>query len=219
MKRAFATLAMIFSGLAAPAHADDALSFDKFRLTPTVSTLGIGLEGSYRWNERWGARAGINGLGVHYTYHDKDSDLINDLMLLNAGATADYYPFEGDFRISAGVRLSANKIEGDVHNLKKHDKNTTIIIADPQVRYKVEQNVVQPYLGIGYTAEINKRVSLAFDFGALYAGAPSLDARWTRETLVWFTRDEIRNEVQRQRDRIAPFQVYPVVQVGLTVRF
>jgi hypothetical protein len=108
MKRVTALLAVVFSVIGGPAFAGDALSWDKFSLRPNVSTLGMGIEGDYRWNPYWGARAGINGFAANFNYHDKDTDLHNKLTLLNAGVTADYYPFQGDFRLSAGLQLSAN---------------------------------------------------------------------------------------------------------------
>jgi hypothetical protein len=206
--------------LAAAGHAGagDALSFDKFTLTPNVGTLGAGIEGGYRWNPYWGARIGLNGGGFGYTYHDNKSDLVNQVTLLNAGATADYYPFAGDFRVSAGVRLSANKVEGKMRNLKKTGKNYEILIDDPLTSYTVRQNAIQPYLGIGYAVEIKPRLSLTFDFGALYAGQPRLGVRSHAEEFG-FTPKQIRDEIAHQRDRIAPFQVYPIAQIGLTFRF
>jgi len=223
MKRAIASMAMVLSVLAGPARAADVLfpdnlSFEKSWLTPNISTLGVGVEGGYRWNERWGGRVGINGLSANFTYHDKDADLINKLMLLNAGVTADYYPFAGDFRVSGGVRLSANKIDGKLRNLTKRGKNFTVIIDDPLTNYTVRQNAIQPYLGAGYSVQLQQRVSLNFDFGALYAGSPELSVRSQAEQFG-FTRHQINREIERQRNRLAPFQVYPVVQIGLTVKF
>jgi hypothetical protein len=203
---------------AGQAKAGDALSFDRFTLTPNVSTLGAGVEAGYRWNPYWGARIGINGGAFDYTYHDNKSDLVNHVALFNAGAMADYYPFAGDFRVSAGVRLSANKVEGKMMNLKKTGKNFEIYIDDPLTNYTVRQNAIQPYLGVGYAVEIKERLSLSFDFGALYAGKPSLSVR-SRAEQFGFTPKQIHDEIERQRDRIAPFQVYPVAQIGLTFRF
>ena len=218
MKSRFAVLALILSMPAGSAFAGDALSFDKAWMTPSISTLGIGVEGGYRWNDYWGARAGANVLGFNYVYHDTKSDLHNNVNLLSAGVTADYYPFAGDFRVSTGVRLSANKINGEMRNLVKHGKNYTVTIADPLTRYTLRQNAIQPYLGAGYSIEIKQRMSLSFDLGALYAGAPELSVNSHAERFG-FTRRQINNEIEHQRDRLAPLQIYPVVQVGLNIKF
>jgi hypothetical protein len=218
MKSGIAVLALVLSMPALPAWAGDTLSFEKNWMTPNVSTLGVGVEGGYRWNEYWSARVGINGAGFKYTYHDKDSDLINKVSLLSAGATADYYPFAGDFRVSAGARLSANVVHGKLQNLIKHGKHYNITIADPLTHYTVRQNAIQPYLGTGYSVELKERVSLNFDLGALYAGSPDLSVTSHAEKFG-FTRRQINNEIERQRNRIAPFQVYPVVQIGLNIKF
>jgi hypothetical protein len=223
MKRAIALAATVLSGLAGPTHAADiALSdpvpVETFWLAPNVSTLGVGVEGGYRSNDYWAARGGINGARFKYSYHDNKADLSNDASLLSAGIIGDYYPYAGDFRLSAGVRLSANKIDGDVHNLVKHGKHFSIIVPDPQTRYTVTQNPLQPYLGIGYSAQLKDRVSLNFDLGALYAGTPDLSVHSHAERFG-FTQRQIDRAIERQRDRIAPFTVYPVMQVGLKINF
>src|SRR4051812_33520890 len=101
MKRGIVALALVLSVPAASASAGDALSFEKNWLTPNISTLGVGVEGGYRWNDYWGGRIGINGLAFNYTYNDKDADLVNRATLMSAGVTADYYPYAGDWRVSA----------------------------------------------------------------------------------------------------------------------
>jgi long-subunit fatty acid transport protein len=218
MKSGIAVLALVLSVPAVPAWAGDALSFEKNWLTPDISTLGVGVEGGYRWNDYWSGRIGINGLAFDYTYHDKDSDLLNRATLISAGVTADYHPFAGDFRVSAGARLSANRVKGKLQNLVKHGKHYNVTIADPLTHYTARQNVLQPYLGAGYSVELKQRVSLNFVLGALYAGSPDLSVTSHAEKFG-FTRRQINNEIERQRNRIAPFQVYPVVQIGVNVQF
>lgn len=218
MKGAIAALVMTMSALAGQARAGDALSFERTWLAPGIGTLGGSLEGGYRWNEWWSMRGNVALAGFDYAYHDKDADLINRVSLLSAGVTADYYPFAGDFRVSTGMRLSANKINGELRNLVKHGKNYRIVIADPLTEYTLRQNTVQPYIGTGYSIDLKDRVTLNFDLGALYAGSPDLTVR-SRAERFGFTRRQIDHEIERQRNRIAPFQVYPVVQMGLTLRF
>jgi hypothetical protein len=84
--------------------------------------------------------------------------------------------------------------------------------------YTVRQNTIQPYIGTGYSVELKERVSLNFDLGALYAGSPDLSVNSHAEKFG-FTRRQINREIEKQRDRLAPFQVLPVVQVGLTFKF
>lgn len=218
MKLVLAGLTACLVASSGMAHAGDALSFDKYWLTPTVSTLGVGIEGGYRWNEYWGGRLSLNGGAFDYVYHDKDADLHNHVSLLSAGATADYYPFADDFRVSAGVRLSDSKVNGRMKNLVKRGKHFSIVIDDPLTTYTARQNAIQPYLGIGYSAQINERTSLSFDLGALYAGSPSLSVDSHAEKFG-FTKGQIDREIDRERDRISKFTFYPVAQIGLNFRF
>lgn len=219
MKFVVGTVAALACLLAGPARADDDPAYDRFFLTPNLSTLGAGVEAGYRMNDRWQIRAGVNGFAGHFVYHDDDSDLPSRFGLLNGGVTVDYFPFAGDFYLSGGVRLSANRIEGKVKNLNGKLKNgARVFVPDPLTDYTITQNTIQPYLGGGYSVNIRKGVSLNFDLGALYAGTPDLDVD-SRAHKLGFARRDIRREIERAQERIAPFKVYPVVKVGLKFEF
>lgn len=206
-------------GAGSPAWAGDPLSFEQAWVAPTAGTLGPGIEGGVRWNEYWGARASVNAFSLGFTYHQKKYDLDDRMRLLNAGLTADYYPFGGDFYVSGGVRIAANRIEGRMFNLKDRKKNGSInIIDDPLTKFTVSQNTFQPYLGAGYSIQLEERVTLNFDFGALYAGTPQLSVN-SHADRFGISRREINNAIDRARDRIAPFKVYPVAQIGLRFNF
>jgi hypothetical protein len=185
-------------------------------------TLGPGIEAEYRFDEFWGVRGGINAFGGSYVYHDNNSDMPSRYSLLSAGLTADYYPYGGDFRLSAGARLSASKIDGKLRNLSATVKNGhtrfKVTIDDPLTDFTITQNPIQPYIGAGYSVKLEERVSLNFDLGALWAGTPGLSVH-SRAGQFGFTHDQIRHEVERARDRVSWFKVYPVVQVGLKFSF
>lgn len=205
--------------LAGPALAEDDPAFDRFFLMPNISTLGAGIEGGYRANEHWQVRAGVNGYAGNFVYKRNDYDLRSRFSLLNAGLTVDYFPFAGDFYLSGGARLSANRIEGKVKNLHGTLKNgADVFVPNPLTNFTVTQNVIQPYIGGGYSVKIRKGVSLNFDLGALYAGTPDLDVD-SRAHKLGFSRKDIRREIARAQDRISPFKVYPVVQIGLKFEF
>lgn len=219
MKFLVRMLAIVAPLLAGPALADDDPAYDRFFLMPNISTLGAGVEAGYRINESWRVRAGVNGGALSFVYKDKDSDLHSRATLLSGGVTVDYFAFDSDFYFSGGVRLSANEVEGKVRNLHGKLKNgANVFVPDPLTSYTVRQNVIQPYVGMGYSVKIKERVSLNFDLGALYAGTPDLDVDSRAHTLG-FSRRDIRREIERAKDRLAPFKVYPVVQVGLKFDF
>jgi hypothetical protein len=196
--------------------------FGVFRFAPEVGTLGIGIGARMRINESWGTHGSINAFSFRYLYHDNKSDLHNEISLINGGASLDYHPWGGDFYLSAGARLSANKIKGKVTDLegkvRVFGRKVDVLVPDPLTHYTVTQNALQPYLGLGYSYDLTDRVSVNFDFGALYAGKPDLDVV-SHAGQFGFTRRQIDREIERARDRISPYQVLPVVQVGLKFRF
>jgi long-subunit fatty acid transport protein len=215
----FAMFATAVSLLAGPALADDDPAYDRFFLMPNVSTLGLGVEAGYRVNESWQARAGVNGYSGNFVYKQKDSDLHSTVSLLNAGVTVDYFPFAGDFYVSGGLRLSANQIEGKVKNLHGKLKNgADVFVPNPLTDFTVKQNVIQPYVGTGYSVKVRQGVSLNFDLGAVYAGTPDLNVD-SRAHKLGFSRKDIRREIERAQNRISSFKVLPVVQVGLKFEF
>lgn len=219
MKLLVRMLAVFVPIVAGPALADDDPAYDRFFLTPNVSTLGAGIEAGYRMSESWQFRAGINGLAGRFVYEDRDSDLHSRYRLFSGGLTADYFPFENDFYLSGGLRLSANRVEGTVKNMHGRLKNgSKIFVADPLTDFTVSQNAIQPYIGAGYSMRLREKVSLNFNLGLLYAGTPDLDVD-SRAKRLGFTGKQIRHEIERARDRIAPYSIYPVAQVGLKFDF
>jgi hypothetical protein len=205
--------------LAGPAVAGDDPAYDRFFLMPDVSSLGAGVEAGYRANEHWQVRAGANGYSASFVYKRNDYDLHSHLSLLNAGVTVDYFPFANEFHVSGGARLSANRIEGKVKNLHGKLKNgADVFVPNPLTDFSVTQNVIQPYLGLGHSVKISEGVSLNFDLGALYAGTPDLDVE-SRAHKLGFSKKDIRREIERAQNRISPFNIYPVVQVGLKFEF
>jgi hypothetical protein len=214
--RAFAIAATLLSSQAV---AGDDPAYDRFFIMPTVSTLGGGVEAGYRINPGWQVRAGISGGALSFVYHDRDSDLHSRATLLSGGITVDHFPFEDDFYLSGGLRLSANRIEGRVRNLHGKLKNgASVVAANPLTTYSVRQNTFQPYLGAGYSVKLRERLSLNFDLGLLYAGTPELEVN-SRAHLLGFSRHDIAREIERAQNRLAPFKVYPVAQLGLKFDF
>jgi hypothetical protein len=222
MKKAILALASLLAAAASGAAAQDLTVFDQLTWSATAGTLGPGIEAGYRIDDHWGVRGSVNALGGAFVYHDNKSDMPSQLLLLSTGLTADYYPYAGDFRLSGGVRLSGNRIDGKLKNLegkvKSGSSTVSVLIEDPLTKFTVTQNLIQPYLGAGYSFKVKDRVTLDFDLGALYTGTPDLSVQ-SRAGRFGFTHDQIRREVERARDRLAPFKVYPVVQVGLNFRF
>lgn len=210
---------LVGSALAGSALADDDPVYDRFFLMPNMSTLGAGIEGGYRMNEYWQVRVGVNGYSDAFVYKRGNYDLHSRLSLLNAGVTVDYFPFAGDVYLSGGARLSANSVGGKVKNLHgKLKGGGDIFVPDPLTDFTVRQNVIQPYLGAGYSLKVRDGVSLNFNLGALYAGKPDLDVD-SRAHRLGFSKKDIRAEVERAQSRLSPFKVYPVVQVGLKFEF
>ncbi len=193
-----------------------------WQLSATSGTLGHGIEADWRFSPDWGLRAGLNTGTWSYLHRAKKADFRSDILMLNGGLTADYYPGGGNFRLSAGARLSANEITGRVENVTRAVKifgmNGTAIIKDPLTRYSLTQNPVQPYIGGGYSYRYSDRLTFNFDVGGLYTGAPDI-AVMSHANRLGITDKQISSQIDRARSRAAIYQYYPVVQLGFKFRF
>ena len=239
MKSSVATLAALAPLIGAPAQAADLVApqpaasgveiadpaYDRFFIMPNLSTLGAGVELGYRIDPSWQVRGGINGLAGSFVYRDKDSDLHNKVRLLNGGVKVDWFPYSGALKwggevyLTGGLLLSANRIQGRVKNLHgKLKSGSNVFVPNPLTTYEVTHNAIQPYIGAGYSWKVKENISLNFDLGAAYAGKPDL-AVDSRAHKLGFSRRDIRREIERANNRLSPFRVYPVVQVGLKFDF
>jgi hypothetical protein len=221
MKQTALALAALIS-LSGPALAGDGFLQDGYELYLNSGTLGTGVEANWRLDRNFGLRAGVNAGYFAFVNRDNGADLHNKAMLLNAGLTADYYPGGGDFRVSAGTRISANKVTGRVRNVVDHVKlfgrDVSVTIDDPLTRYTVTQNPLQPYLGGGYSHAFSERVTLNLDLGALYTGVPNLDVV-SHAGRLGFSDRQIQAEIDKAVRRSRDYQFYPVVQIGFKVTF
>ncbi|MEM7613175.1 MAG: hypothetical protein AAF270_15935 [Pseudomonadota bacterium] len=205
------------------ALATNPLYAEDLTVAAKVGTLGLGIEGSYAFSDRWGIRAGINHL--NYSFED-DLDGVEydgDLELGSITLLGDFRPWSGGFRISGGVVLNDNRITG---------------VADPDATYLIDDTVytinevgtlsadtdfdsVSPYLGLGYDWAITDRVDLIFDLGALFQGDPDVAISSVGGTLSGDPdlRADLDAEEAFYREDLEEYDPYLVASIGLQFRF
>lgn len=210
-----------------------------------VGTLGAGLSLGYEFNKYLKARVRAGFLSYDHDDTWSDVDVMGEFTGNNMGLMLDYHPFGGSFRLTAGLTITdlAVDVQGsmDRRNFAEHVGKVydfggyKFIIKDEDVRAKAEYkwNKVQPYLGIGWSSdgEGDAEVYFTFDMGVNFMGTGDLSVSYSGGADVIMpdgTKTEISEQILEKAIReegkdffdIADnISVYPVIQLGVGVRF
>ncbi len=210
-----------------------------------AGTLGAGFSVGYEFNKYLKARVRAGFLSYDYDDTWSDVDVLGEFTGNNVGVMFDYHPFGGSFRLTAGLTISdlAVSVDGSMdrryyaeHIGKIYEfGGYQFIIKDEDVKAKAEYkwNKVQPYLGIGWSSdgEGDAEVYFTFDMGVNFMGTGDLSVSHTGGADVITpdgNRIQISNEILENAireegkdffDIADDICVYPVIQLGVGVRF
>jgi hypothetical protein len=211
--------------LAIPATfaADENTQGRGWALDAKVGTLGIGADLSRSIVPR------VLNLRVGASFFSYSTDLsvegIDYSAKLKLGAVpiaVDVFPFKNWFRFGGGVVINLNEVKGVTNS-----SSGTVTIGDTtynlqdigQVDMKLKVDRASPYFGIGFNNPIKRfgRIGFFADLGILYQGTPAASITTTQS--VPGLQAEIVKEIQKINGDIRDYKIYPVVQLGLSVRF
>jgi hypothetical protein len=153
-----------------------------FGVSVEASTLGLGLSVGMPLGERFNVR------GAYHTY-DYELDQIEDagsgatydgeLNLQSAGLFADWHPFKGGFRITAGLVSNGNEISLTGQPTGgQFEVGDCTFQSDPSDPLAVDGTVefasTAPYVGIGWGGNLNAEPGffMTLDLGLLLSGSP-----------------------------------------------
>lgn len=206
--------------LAAPAFADTSSSI---AITPRAGTLGIGADLSVPLAEHFNARVGYGHWSRSREYTESDVKYDGKLTLNGALIVADWFPFGGNFRLSGGIAHNMSKM---VINAKPAGTvtfgNNTYSSSDVSVQGKINYEKTAPYIGLGYgNASARSKLGFFFEYGLIRqrtkvtldgtcnAGSPACD---NFQSDLALERDDLQ-------DKARDFKWYPVLQLGMSIRF
>lgn len=202
-------------GLTTPASAVD------LGLGVRGGTYGVGADLGVGITNWFGVRVGGSFGDLTRDYEDSGIDFNGDLTLGGYGAFADFYPSKGGFRISAGYLANRNEIGLDAVATEDQE------IGDgtyPPEQIGVLSGTIAfddsaPYLGLGWgrftRGEKTKRVGFLFDVGALMQGSGEVSLSSTGTV----DQDDLDKEAAEIEDDIEAVSVWPVISLGLAIRF
>lgn len=197
------------------------ISAQDYAAAVKVSSLGFSAEVIRSFGEQLNVRAGfaVFSISLDGGGGKEDYTYTADAKLSSFSAIADYFPFGGIFRISAGALVNLNNATTILTPTKTYtigkDEYTPEKLGNLDA--KIDFNPVAPYIGIGWGNPTtgDPGLSVTFDIGTMYHGAPSVDL--TAKGLLE------PSASQDQEDLITSnldwFKWYPVISLGLNYKF
>lgn len=200
----------------------------------TAGTLGAGVEVS-AGSRRLQARAALAAGSLSEDLTTSDVRYSGDLELQNVPLLLDFFPTGGAFRFTAGAVLGDNRIDATAPLSQLIDPADipagippSLIDSLGSLEGRASFDSFAPYLGIGFGNPLGelRRWHLKLDLGVVFTGEPDveLDARLNLpiavpaelqlvlDALVAAEEAELEREVEE-------YDLYPVIQIGLSYRF
>jgi len=213
--------------LAAACFASPALA--QTSLYGGVGITGVVLGVGHSLGDAFGVRGELSGWPpLSRSFAEDGIEYRGELKLRRATALADWRPFGGTFRLSAG--LSAVNGSGDFTGNPQSAGSITIgqatVAVGPEDRYsaRIELPSAMPYVGLGWGHSPARGLGFFADLGVL-VGEPKVSGALSsslRAKIATTGRDpdvELQRELQSVRDGVANVFGLPVVNVGLTYRW
>jgi hypothetical protein len=189
----------------------------------TGGTLGVGPEVAFRPIDAVGVRASATFFGIS---HDVDVDDINymgDLKLSSWGATADLYPFESAFRLSAGLRSSRNRIDLLASPTQAVSIGGMTYTPDEigTIAGELRARKVAPTFTLGLARNRRTGVAWSLDAGIMLHGEPRTERLWATGLLADnpFFQDDLAREREEIEDEIDNYKIFPIVQLAVGYTF
>jgi hypothetical protein len=203
------------------AKADDAGSPGGVGIGVSIGTTGVGGELSIRPIGSLVLRAGGSWFALNHNFPTDDLTFNMKANLISAGAALDWHPFANGFRLSAGGRYHNVDFSGSATGNTFTINGTVYNLATtgPISGSMKWSNPISPYLGLGYdsTHFSDSRWAIAFDFGAIYMGAPT--SHVTANTL--FVSEADRQDAEKKLNEAgnAYGRFWPIATIALKFRF
>ncbi|MFH0760884.1 MAG: hypothetical protein V2A67_05225 [Bacteroidota bacterium] len=188
-----------------------------------ATTDGFGIEVVKGFGARLNIRLGYSFMKIPFSYplemEGLSATVEANLKFGGANLFLDFYPVKNSFHLTAGVMQNGMKHTVSLTPTSEFPYGDIMV---PASELGIVEAVITPKLkfspyvavGFGNTLSREHRVSLNFELGALYHGAPQLDLVGTNMLSPMAS----ENNEQVIMDAIAQYQWYPMMSLQLTFR-
>ncbi len=215
-----AALALVASSLSGLAAADG-----NFAVTGGIGTMGGSIEGQVKVSDFFQLRAGANYLTFDETIDVDDISYDGELDFSGFGAFVDVHPFRNSFFVTGGAYAGDKTID----LLATSDVSVEIggLTFTPTEYGRLEGDVafddVAPFLGAGFDTTFQGDGHLGFHIlagAAIYgSGDVTLEAVGGTLSNNSLLQAELEQEIRDLEEEIEDYELWPVVQIGISYRF
>lgn len=209
-----ASLALLCAGHAAAGS---------FALVPEAGLAGYG--GLVEWaaDNRWSFSAGYTGGDFKARIKTDDTDYDAKIRLRNPQLFVNWSPFDGYFRLSAGVITQ----DSSVTLSARRNANGLIVVngtplvgIDSLTGTATVPNSVAPALTLGWqTPQDRPGFGYSLSAGVMYTGSPKVTAAVTGPTAAAATGSgAVEMERRRIENELDKYKFLPILQAGLVYR-
>ena len=189
-----------------------------------ISTLGLGIEVTKSLTETINARVGGNYFSFSSDGTADDIDYERDINLRSALVLADWFPFEGGFRMSGGLLFNGNGIDSTAKPTIEFNIGDIVYPAVQVGTLTGEMSFSEfaPYLGVGWGNAVgeDRKFGFVFDLGIVFQGSPDVDLSASGLIALnpTFQRD-LAEEEKNLEEEYEDFKYYPIISFGITYQF
>lgn len=203
-----------------------------------IGTTGLVIEVDSALTDTMHVRGSFHHFKVDEEFDEEGVEYDGELKSTHLGAIIDYHPFQGFFRVSAGLFVTDLGIDLDAQPSQTEfeiGEDTYIVNSsnsDPlQLSGEIDFAPVSPYVGFGWGNSPAEGLGFSFDIGVLVVGEADLkfDATGTATeqdsglTIDVETNAEFQENLQQEtadlEDEFEDFSIYPVVMLGISYTF
>ncbi|HEX6928624.1 MAG TPA: hypothetical protein VF267_05210 [Gammaproteobacteria bacterium] len=201
-------------------------SADGFNLSARASTLGLGYEVGYAFNDYINLRVAANGYDYEYDTTEDDISYDFDLNLESTALLLDIHPFAGSFRITAGMLDNKNELSGQAVPAGSYEINGVNYDGDDvgTLFSNVKLGESNPlYVGLGFSKALaDSGWGFGFDLGMVMLGDSDVELSATGNIVNIdpdFSANLEAEETEVESEINSDFEAYPVIALGFTFQF
>lgn len=191
-----------------------------------VGTLGLGVAATFAINERLNARVGVTKGSLNFEEELDGVDYEGDLDIQSFSALLDWHPWQGTFRVTAGLVRNGSDVTADAQINKEIEiGGTTYQVNDiGSVSGKVDMGQTAPYIGVGWGNAVNNKSGsfrFAADIGVILGDSPdiSLKVEDPNNLVNQADIDAEMKKLQDDIDDISALATYPFINIGMSYHF
>jgi hypothetical protein len=221
VRRIIAVAAILCTAIIAGGCADSG----NFAVSGKVGTLGLGGDVAAKLTDNVDARVGYSGLDVDIDGKEIDDiDYDFNIGLSSFEALADWYVFDGSFRLTGGAVYMDNSVDMKaVPTGPKEIGDNTYYPSDiGTLTGAVDIDGLSPYVGIGWgnPFKSDSRLGFTCDIGVAFISSPDVSLRANGPIASDPTfRADLEKERKDIEDDMGVVRIYPVISLGLYFRF